>query len=546
MLSMFKRILIIIMSFLLAVLLLGLTGCKEKDGSGYLFKYGLVNDPEILDPQIASDSSSLAVIKNIYAGLFEIASDGGITEGMAESYDVSDDGLTYTFTLKPGYYWISSDTEFKEEVTSNDFIFAFRRIFNPYTRSPYKADFICLKNAEKIINGEKDYTEIGVNAVSKYEIKFELEYSNANFLSLLTSSAAMPCNEKFFNNSKGKYGLETKQTPSNGAFYVKQWEYDPYGKDNYLILRKNKYFAEKNKVYPSSLNFFIEKTMEDVEKDFFSGVTDCAVLNSNSKNIFKKNYARNEFQSISNGLIFNPNSDIFINQTFRKALSLSIDRNYFADKLSEGTYPAYALVPNGVTMLNKSYRELVSENNISVYNPSLAKEQWNKGLKATERFTVDGISILVPKSYSNADSLKFITQCWQNELGFFCGIEVVSDKEYNTRLENGNFDIAFYNLECRYNSPSAILNNFYSKSSINRISYKNGIADSLIEKAAKAKTLNECVDIYAKAEKEIIDDYIYIPVFYETEYLVYLKDMQDIVYDPFTHQIDFKNAKNFD
>ena len=68
---------------------------------------------------------------------------------------------------------------------------------------------------------------------------FELDYPSAEFLQSLTFTAAMPCNQQFFENTKGRYGLDDKSVPSNGAFYIKQWFYDPYGSDNFIYMSKN-------------------------------------------------------------------------------------------------------------------------------------------------------------------------------------------------------------------------------------------------------------------------------------------------------------------
>ena len=93
--------------------------------------------------------------------------------------------------------------------TANDFVFAFKRIFEKNTKSPYAESFSCIKNAGKIITGELGADSIGVTAKGDFELEIDLDYPNANFLSLMTTSAAKPCNEQFFNNTKGKYGLET-------------------------------------------------------------------------------------------------------------------------------------------------------------------------------------------------------------------------------------------------------------------------------------------------------------------------------------------------
>ena len=193
------------------------TGCTENrsDGANYSFDCALPGNPESLDPQFASDSNSMTVIANLFTGLVTMNDKGEISNAAAESYTISDDMLTYTFKIRDDCYWYFDEDEDEEtdenEVTpisAYDFVFAFRRIFNPETCSPHREKFRCLKNAGKIIDKNADYSEIGVRAISDRELVFELEYPSAGFLSSLSTTPAMPCNEEFFNSTKGRYGLD--------------------------------------------------------------------------------------------------------------------------------------------------------------------------------------------------------------------------------------------------------------------------------------------------------------------------------------------------
>ena len=147
------------------ILITSLTfGCSrnKSDGSDFLFNCSLLGNPQNLDPQMAIDTSSFTVIKNMYSGLLKLDGNGVLTNDIAKSYTISDDGLKYTFELRDNCYWNSKDFEEGEEikVTAKDFVFAFQRIFNAQMQSPYSKDFICLKNANAITNGEMDYTNI--------------------------------------------------------------------------------------------------------------------------------------------------------------------------------------------------------------------------------------------------------------------------------------------------------------------------------------------------------------------------------------------------
>ena len=187
-----------------------------------------------LDPQSATDASSKTIIRNLYEGLLEMDDTGTPQLAAASSYTVSPDGLIYTFLLRKDRYWFydknGNDTVDDGEtwlVTASDYAYTFQRIFDPQTQSPYAETFSCLHNAEAVRNGTLAPSEIGVRAVSDDQLQFTLDQPNAQFLAMLTTTAAMPCNEEFFLQTKGSYGLEQNAVASCGAFYMRLWFYDP-------------------------------------------------------------------------------------------------------------------------------------------------------------------------------------------------------------------------------------------------------------------------------------------------------------------------------
>ena len=201
-------------------------GCEQQkpEGANYSFDCALPGNPESLDPQFTSDENSMTVIGNLFTGLMKTDDTGKLENAVAKDYTISADGLKYTFTLRTDCYWFFDADEDEETddneltpVTAHDFEFAFKRIFNPETCSPHKEKYECLKNAGDIISGSADYTELGVKALSDTELVFELEYPNVEFLNALTFTAAMPCNEQFFYDTKGRYGLDDKSVASNGV-----------------------------------------------------------------------------------------------------------------------------------------------------------------------------------------------------------------------------------------------------------------------------------------------------------------------------------------
>lgn len=517
------------------------TGCEEDDGSGHTFKYNLSSNPQNLDPQLASDESSIMVIENIMSGLVKKGSDGSIQPDAAKSYTISDDGLVYTFELKDDIYWESA-ADFTEKLTANDFVFAFQRIYDSEALfSPYIDDFLCIKNAEAVSKGSFSKEKLGVTATSDNTLQIELEYPCFDLLEKLTLTGAKPCSKAFFEFTKGRYGLSAETTASNGAFYLKEWNYDPYWDNNYMILRRNKSNSENYFTYPYSLNFFIKKGTDSNMLDFLAGDIDCTVVSNYEKKIFeKKRYE--SYATKTYGLIFNTNSKYLASKSIREALSSSFVR-------VESQNPDYVsgcgIIPLGVSVAGRKYRELVSDEGFNLYDKEKALSLWNSELKANNFVSIDGLKITIPESFGETALVSSITEQWQQNLEFYCGIEVVSENEYQLKLSNGTYDIALVEIQSESGTAGGFLDYFSSNNDLITPNTRYAVAGAAAQ-ISKAENLGKATELYTKAEQIIIDSYEFIPICYGNEYFIFPDNVTDLNYDPITHSVDFGEAKYFE
>ncbi|MBP1560951.1 MAG: peptide ABC transporter substrate-binding protein [Oscillospiraceae bacterium] len=527
--------------FVAVFILTMLPSCGEDDGSGYIFKMNIENNPRNLDPQIAVDSESVMIITNMMEGLMRVGASGEIVPAAAESFTMSDDGLTYTFNLKKGHKW-ESLADFSAEVTADDFVYAFQRIFDAETASPYSGDYMCIKNAAAVLNGTKPVQELGVRAVDEYTVEFTLAYPYYDFLALLAKPAAMPCSREFFEFTRGRYGMAADASASNGAFYLKEWNYDPYWDNNYIIMRRNKAYSEENYVYPYSLNFFITGGSVQDSESYSADNVQCYVSEVYDEKVFAESKV-SEHLTKTAGLIFNLESEYFGKVQFREALAKNLNRDYFIHKLPNNLEAAFGIIPGSVTIQGKSYRDLVSDRVLSVYSADSSR-LWDNALKSVGEVSVDGVKITVPDSFQNSEMIYGVTEQWQSELLFYCGVEVVSQNEYDSKLESGDYDIALIELSASENSADEFLNVFISDERFK--GYSNPKLSAHINGGRTAGSLTEGAELYKYAEQEIIGDYIFIPLFYEKEYFVTKDKTADLIYYPFSSAVQFKDAKYFD
>ncbi|MGN0553975.1 MAG: peptide ABC transporter substrate-binding protein [Oscillospiraceae bacterium] len=522
-------------------ILIFFTSCEEDDGSGHTFKYNLGSNPQNLDPQLANDESSIIVIENIMKGLVKKNSDGSITPDAARDYNISDDGLIYTFELKDNIYWESA-VSFEAKLTADDFVFAFQRIYDCNALfSPYIDDFMCIKNAGAVANGILPKEELGVTAKSDLTLQIELEYPCFDFIEKLTLTGAMPCNKAFFEFTKGRYGLSADTTASNGAFYLKEWNYDPYWDNNYMILRRNKSNLEGENTYPYSLNFFIKNGTDMNLIDFTEGDVDCTIVSNYDAKVFSKNQY-DSYATKTYGLIFNTKSKYLAPKNIRKALSSSFLR---IESQNSDFISGCGIIPSGISIMGRRYRELVSDESLNIYDKDKAFTLWEQELKLNNYVSIDGLKITVPESFSGVELISSITEQWQENLGFYCGVEVVSENEYNLKLSEETFDIALVEVDSCDGTASGFFEYFMPGSSLlsgNAVYSVTGVVSQI----SKAENLSKATELYSEAEQTIIESSIFIPVCYGNEYLVYSDKVLDLNCNPMTRSIDFRDAKYFE
>lgn len=525
------------------------SGKSQSDGSGHMYDAALNGNPQSLDPQFANDPSSNTVIANLYSGLMKSDKSGNTVCNNAASYSVSEDGLVYTFKLREDNFWFFDDNDNDRvdegeyfPVTAYDYVFALQRVLNPEMQSPYAEDFTCIKGGNSALSGSASYENIGAAAADDFTLIIQLEYPSADFINLLATAAAYPCNKEFFLSTKGRYGLDDNSIMSNGSFFVRQWFYDPYGSNNILYMRKNAAnSSEEHKIYPSYLSFTIEKNQSDIKELFKNNKIDC-ITTMSASGYNKSKYAVSSARSVTLGLIYNPENEICSNLSLRKALALCIDRDKLAQNVSSDILPAYGIIPPAVSLLGRSYRELSSDKGMSVYDPETAASCFSSAKRSLNAESIDTVKMLVSTDSIDSAYLHLITQHWQEVLGYYIGIEEVTSEQFYERLETGDYQFALYPLTASYNSGVSLLSEYADCGYIS-VSEKSAESIASLKGCAEAGKL---AGLLGETEAALVSEYSFIPLFYKNSYLIAGSENEDIILNPFNSSVDFSIAKNYD
>lgn len=534
------------------LLLTPLTACGSDEnpnaGSGHSFAYTLVGNPDTLDPQLAVNDSAKMVLGNLFEGLFTIDETGALQPALVTDYSVSEDGLCYTFTLREDSFWydkMHEKSQFSEEnavaVTASDFVYAFRRMFNPLYESPYRETFACIQNGQAILSGAQDYTMIGVYAKKANQLEIRLDTPNANFLQLLATTAALPCSEDYFESTDGRYGLDENSIIGNGGFAMQRWLYDPYGKYNVIQLCRNPLANDVSHVFPIDLSFFIEASDSDAATLFAAGSTDCYVTTQTAL-LSRTGIKEQSAYSMTLGLVASPDSP-YANPQVMNALALALDR----EQISVGgndVKTAYGILPPAVTLLNKSCRELIAENVYNRFNAEKAKVALADGLFALGQEDLPEGKILVSSGVMDYEPLCSAIEILEKNLNVHMSVDEVSERDYQDKLNHHDFTLALVAISGDSQDASSVFEDFLVNPNI---SCENEPAiREWLSGASQAENFNACVELYRSAETSILQDNCFIPLFYKNRYLLCKENVSDVVFNPFSGQLNFYNAKYID
>lgn len=194
-----------------------------------------LTEPPTLDPGLATDNVSVEVVKQIFEPLVDFDDNNNVYPVEAESWDISPDGLTYTFYLRPGLRWSDGNP-----VTAYDYEFAWKRNIDPKTASDYANTLFPVKNAEKINKGEMSPDDLGVRALDERTLEVQLEAPASYFLRLASTWTLMP-QPRWAVEAYGDKWIEAGNIVTNGKFRLDSWDHDR----QLVLVRNEDYWGPK-------------------------------------------------------------------------------------------------------------------------------------------------------------------------------------------------------------------------------------------------------------------------------------------------------------
>ena len=513
-------------------------------GSGTL-NIMLETPVESLDPQLATDGTSFEVIADYTDGLMQMDADGAAVPACAESYEVSEDGTTYTFHIREDAVWSNGDP-----VTANDFVFAWQRAVDPANASEYSymlSDIGQIVNAAEIIAGEKDVSELGVTAVDDKTLEVQLNVPVSYFLSLMYFPTYYPVNQAFFESCGDTFATSPETTLSNGAFVLTS--YEPAATAFELV--KNEDYYDADKVQLAGLNYQVIQDSQQALMSYQNGDLDTTLLNGEQVDQVKDDP---EFTSVGAGYLWYISPNIkevpeLANLNLRLAMTFALDRDSICnDVLKDGCAPTYTAVPPefaaGPDGSDFSADQTMFAD-ACAYDPDKALEYYEaaKTELGQDTFTFDMV-------VDADDAPQKVAQVVKEQLettlpGMTINLTIEPKKQRVEDMQNGNFQLALTRWGPDYADPMTYLGMWVTDNSNNYGFWSNADYDAII---AECTTGDLCTDPEGRwsalydAEKIVMDEAVIFPLYTQCNAEMVSSAVSGIEFHPVALNRVYKNA----
>ena len=535
----------------LLLMLCSFSGCFGKTKSGKSFSMPITDEPQSLDPQIASSNAQRLVASNCYEGLVRVGANGEILNGVAESYTVSPDGLLYTFHLRENAHWAlysaqksvlgekyGEDTfkeNFDKTVYAEDFVFALQRAVDPQTGSADAFLFSSIENAQSIMAGVSAKESLGVTATDKFTLQIRLSRADENLLYALTAPGAMPCDREFFELTAGRYGLEVGYTLCNGPLHPSKW----IEKTSLKLIKNNDYNGAQASS-PASLVLYYNEDADAIPEKVDSGKYDAAFLTKAQYDALEnqKDLTVQYLENTTYSFLFNPKNSMTANENMRKALCHSADFTKLS-LLGEGIQRASGLVPPYCTIGAQPFRTEGEAASLLSYDTLQASAYFSEALLELGASSAQ-VEVLCAAEYE--EFVRAVVQAWQKALGvkFVASVKAVSLSELLSAVTDGNYTVAFYPLTADTVLASSYLERFGAGASFGFAS--QDYTDLLLRMRESAGSFSSLHAACVEAENYLLQHAAVLPVFTQSSCFVTSKDTKDIYFYVSKDYVYFINA----
>ena len=508
----------------------GDAGVVAEEGNHLVVQLG--PDPETMDPALNSAIDASNMIIHLFEPLLSMDKDNNVIGGMAETWEVSEDGLTYTFHLREGLKW-SDGSDF----TAEDFVYTFKRMADPMTAAPYGHDLLCMvKGYDEAENGNVD--ALAVSAPDAQTFVVELSYPCVYFDKICAFAALSPVNQVTVEANGESWAIDPATYVCNGPMKIKEWV-----PGSHILMEKNENYWNAEAVTADTIKFVLMEDMNAAYSAYKTGEV-----------MFSRDVPTEEIPNLRENPEFhvapilgtyyvslNLEREYFQDPKVRQALSLALDRQYIADTIMQGTYsPAVNFVGPGVS--DAEAGSSFQDTTIAEYGEFFHVDDFEGDLAKAKELLADAgypngegfpmIEYMTNDAGYNKALAEYLQSAW-GELGINTDIKIIEGASFTPTRRNGDYDIARNGWVYDYDDPSNMLNLFESTNGNNDGRYNNPEYDALIASARETVDKAEHYSLLHEAEQLLLNDMGMIPIAYNNDFWLQKPELQGTWHSPY-------------
>ena len=515
----------------------------EAGSNGFTVQLG--PNPETLDPALNAAVDGGNTLITIEEPLLIIDENNEVKPGQAESYEVSDDGLTWTFHMRDGLKWSDGS-----DLTAADFEYSFKRLASPDTAAPYAETVVGMIDGYQDAIGnpdedgntttDPDWDALNVHASEDGKtLTVQLSYPCSYFDKLASFVATSPVQQATVEANGDAWCTEPETYVCNGPYMITEWT-----PSERIVLSKNPYYVggwDSSKIVSDTITLLL---LEDSSASY-------AAYNSGEAQLVK-DVPTDEIPSLTRAedggdfyldeimgtyyISLNDQEEPFTDVRVRKALSLAIDRDYVANTIMQGIYtPATALVGPGIVDENGYFMDNANGGEPYISDDYEANLEEAKSLLAEAGYPYgEGFPTI---TYSANDSgyhipvAEYLQQAW-GELGITMNIDKVEWSSFIPMRRAGDYDISRNGWSMDYNDPSNMLELFTTNNGNNDGKYANPEFDQVIEDSRVADKTTHFEKLH-EAEDILMNDAACIPVAYYNDFWLQSPSLKGTWHSPY-------------
>ena len=444
-----------------------------------------------LDSALYNDVPSSDMIGQVFEGLYRVKNGTEVEFGQAESVKVSDDGLTYTFTLRDGLKWSDGSP-----VTAADFEYSYQRLADPKSGASVQSVDV-FKNAAAVRKGEQEVSELGVKALDDKTLEVTLEYPAPYLPKLLSGSRYMPVSKAVHSAKGDKYGTSADNVVTNGPFTIQDWN----GTNLEWKLVKNDNYWDAANVYLKDVQVQVIKENSTGADLFDAGQLDYTTLTDQ----FVQEYTgADDFHTASKATIgylsFNTQREATANADLRRAIAQAFDKQVYADSvIQDGSKVLNNQVPKDFDVNEAGEDYQTAAGPMLEYNLEAAQPDWAKAKAALGKDTIE-LQLLTSDVGLSKRTAEFLqAQLEANLPGLKLTISSVPLKNRLEFQRQSDFDIFYGTWAPDYQDALNFIEQYKTGGGINFAKYSNAEYDKLVEQAR-----NEYANDPAKRRQALI------------------------------------------